>query len=163
MKIKYPSLLPWFSLSACCTTLLRYISRPSASAATCCDYCQARPKKSLSVSNNCALQIAHKTCSQQRNYVAMQVSCQHKHINFLISRVPRVSRASYSRGPAGWNSTRGFTEFLQGNIATAIKRHCYLVSGRLWGHMLGDASRRRRRKGKPVPGGINGPPCSWEI
>jgi hypothetical protein len=23
------------------------------------------------------------------------------------------------------------------------------------------ASRRRRRKGNPVPGGITGPPCSW--
>jgi hypothetical protein len=25
------------------------------------------------------------------------------------------------------------------------------------------ASRRRRRKGNPVPGGITGPPCSWRI
>jgi hypothetical protein len=25
------------------------------------------------------------------------------------------------------------------------------------------ASRRRRRKGNPVPGGITGPPCHWDI
>jgi hypothetical protein len=25
------------------------------------------------------------------------------------------------------------------------------------------ASRRRRRKGNPVPGGTTGPPCSWRI
>jgi hypothetical protein len=37
------------------------------------------------------------------------------------------------------------------------------VEGRLKYLHRSPASRKRRRKGNPVPGGITGPPCSWGI
>jgi hypothetical protein len=45
-----------------------------------------------------------------------------------------------------------------------IYRDLFLeVGGELEYHHRSPASRKRRRKGNPVPGGITGPPCSWGI